>query len=100
MKLTSIGPSILLAFGALSQVSAQGASSNNLERLARSSLAQIEGRIPLSGLRDSVEVIRDRWGVPHIYARNIDDLFFAQGYVQAQDRLWQMEMYRRTYGGS
>lgn len=51
-------------------------------------------------MRDSVEVIRDRWGVPHIYARNIDDLFFAQGFVQAQDRLWQMEIYRRTYGGS
>ena len=67
--------------------------------LAQSSLAQIDGRIPLRGLRDSVEVIRDRWGVPHIYARNIDDLFFAQGYVQAQDRLWQMDMYRRTYEG-
>ena len=54
----------------------------------------------LPGLRDSVEVVRDRWGVPHIYATNIDDLFFAQGFVQAQDRLWQMEMYRRTYEGS
>ena len=68
--------------------------------LARASLSQIDGRIPLSGLRDSVEVIRDRWGVPHIYARNMEDLFFAQGFVQAQDRLWQMEMYRRTYEGS
>lgn len=71
-----------------------------LEDLARSSLAMIDGRTPIPGLRDSVEVIRDRWGVPHIYAHNIDDLFFAQGYVQAQDRLWQMEMYRRTYEGS
>jgi penicillin amidase len=70
------------------------------ESLARASLSKIDGRIPLSGLRDSVEVLRDRWGVPHIYARNIDDLFFAQGFVQAQDRLWQMEMYRRTYEGS
>ncbi len=70
------------------------------ESLARSSLAQIDGAIPLTGLKDSVEIIRDRWGVPHIYARNIDDLFFAQGFVQAQDRLWQMEMYRRTYEGT
>jgi penicillin amidase len=46
-----------------------------------------------------VEVIRDTWGVPHIYAANLEDLFFAQGFVQAQDRLWQMDMYRRTYQG-
>jgi penicillin amidase len=72
----------------------------DLEELARKSLAQIDGRVTLAGLHDSVEVIRDRWGVPHIYARNIDDLFFAQGFVQAQDRLWQMEMYRRTFEGS
>ena len=70
------------------------------DTLALSSLAKIEGRMPLRGLRDSVEVLRDQWGVPHIYARNIDDLFFAQGFVQAQDRLWQMEMYRRTFEGT
>ncbi len=46
-----------------------------------------------------MEVIRDRWGVPHIYARNTEDLFFAQGYVVAQDRLWQMEMWRRQREG-
>ncbi|HYC52341.1 MAG TPA: penicillin acylase family protein [Gemmatimonadaceae bacterium] len=67
--------------------------------VAKASLARIDGRTTLAGLRDSVEVVRDQWGVPHIYARNIDDLFFAQGFVQAQDRLWQMEMYRRTYEG-
>src|SRR5687768_16049749 len=71
----------------------------DLEQLAKESLAQIDGRVALAGIRDTVDVVRDRWGVPHIYARNIDDLFFAQGYVQAQDRLWQMEMYRRTYEG-
>ena len=79
---------------------ATGAGAQTLEHLARSSLAQIDGRVALHGLRDSVEVIRDRWGVPHIYARNMDDLFFAQGFVQAQDRLWQMEMYRRTHEGT
>lgn len=73
---------------------------DTFEPLAKSSLAQIDGRIAVPGLRDSVEVIRDRWGVPHIYARNLDDLFFAQGFVQAQDRLWQMEMYRRTHEGT
>ena len=73
---------------------------SDLERLAKASLAKLDGRVVMSGLRDSVEVVRDRWGVPHIYARNTDDLFFAQGFVQAQDRLWQMEMYRRTFEGS
>jgi penicillin amidase len=71
----------------------------NFETLARASLAQLDGRVTLPGLRDSVEVIRDRWGVPHIYARNTEDLLFAQGFVHAQDRLWQMEMYRRTFEG-
>ena len=68
--------------------------------LARASLARIDGSTSLAELRDTVEIIRDRWGVPHIYARNTDDLFFAQGFVHAQDRLWQMDMYRRTYEGS
>ena len=68
--------------------------------LALQSLSQIEGRISLPGLRDSVEVVRDRWGVPHIYATNTHDLFFAQGFVHAQDRLWQMEIYRRMYEGT
>lgn len=71
----------------------------SLDSLARASLARLDGTVALAGLREPVEVIRDRWGVPHVYARNLDDLFFAQGYVQAQDRLWQMEMYRRTWEG-
>ena len=70
------------------------------DTLARSSLAQIDGNVKLSGLRDRVEIVRDKFGVPHIYARNTYDLFFAQGFVQAQDRLWQMEIYRRTYEGT
>ncbi|CAN5735533.1 penicillin acylase family protein [soil metagenome] len=78
---------------------AWGARQETFETLARASLARIDGAVEVAGLRDSVEVIRDRWGVPHIYARNVDDLFFAQGYVHAQDRLWQMDMYRRTFEG-
>ena len=76
------------------------AQSTVLDTLARSSLAQIDGNVKLAGLRDQVEIVRDKFGVPHIYARNTDDLFFAQGFVQAQDRLWQMEIYRRTYEGT
>ena len=70
-----------------------------LEELASGSLAQIEGELEISGLLETVEVIRDEWGIPHIYARNDDDLFRAQGYIMAQDRLWQMEMWRRWHEG-
>jgi penicillin amidase len=71
----------------------------SLDELARSALAQIDGELALPGLNEPVEVIRDEWGVPHIYAQNDEDLFFAQGYVMAQDRLWQMEMWRRWHEG-
>jgi penicillin G amidase len=70
-----------------------------LQDLASRALARIDGDISVSGLSAAVEVIRDRWGVPHIYASSAGDLFFAQGYVAAQDRLWQMEMWRRTAEG-
>ncbi|MBI4851686.1 MAG: penicillin acylase family protein [Acidobacteria bacterium] len=56
---------------------------------------QVNGGFKLNGLNDLVEVWRDHWGVPHIYAKNEHDLFYAQGFVQAQDRFWQMEVHRR-----
>lgn len=67
--------------------------------LAKAALAQIDGDIKVPGLRAPVQVVRDTWGVPHITAQSVDDLFFAQGYVMAQDRLWQMEMWRRAGEG-
>lgn len=70
-----------------------------LQDLASKSLAQIDGELAVSGLRAPVRVVRDTWGVPHIYASSSEDLFFAQGYVAAQDRLWQMEMWRRAAEG-
>ncbi len=66
---------------------------------ARTRLARIDGTVSVPGLDSAVEVRRDRWGVPHIYARTRHDLFLAQGYVAAQDRLWQMEMWRRSGEG-
>jgi penicillin G amidase len=59
--------------------------------LIRRPLPKIKGRLHLQGLHAPVEVITDRYGVPHIYAENEDDLYFAQGYVHAQERLWQMD---------
>jgi len=62
-------------------------------------LPQTDGSARVAGLHGPVEIVRDRWGVPHIYAEDEDDLFFAQGYVHAQDRLWQMELQRRLGSG-
>lgn len=56
--------------------------------------SQVGGTLTVVGLEEPVEVVRDEWGVPHIYAGNEHDLFWAQGYVHAQDRLWQMEFNR------
>lgn len=76
-----------------------GTPTDRLMQLAEASLAQVQGNIELAGLGDSVEVLRDRWGIAHIYAQSTEDLFFAQGFVAAQDRLWQLEMWRRTGEG-
>lgn len=57
------------------------------------------GSIKLDGLTAPVEIVRDSYGVPHIYARNSEDLFFAQGYIHSQDRFWQMELWRRIGAG-
>ena len=60
---------------------------------------RIDGTVPVDGLHAQVTIIRDRWGIPHIYASDPHDLFFAQGYVHAQDRFWQMEFWRRIGSG-
>ena len=57
------------------------------------------GKVRVDGLEAEVTVIRDRWGIPHVYASTAHDLFFAQGYVHAQDRFWQMEFWRRVGSG-
>ena len=90
--------SVLTLAVALGACSAQ-APPASLDDLAQQTLAQIDGQLSVPGLLEAVEVIRDEWGIPHIYAQNDDDLFFAQGYVMAQDRLWQMEMWRRWHEG-
>jgi penicillin G amidase len=66
---------------------------------ARAALPQLDGSVSVPGLSTPVQVVRDQQGVPHIRAHNLDDLFFAQGYVTAQDRLWQMDLSRRYAAG-
>src|SRR5439155_642295 len=53
----------------------------------------------LLGIEQRAEVLRDAFGVPHVYAQNAHDLFYLQGYVTAQDRLFQMDLYRRAGEG-
>ena len=67
--------------------------------VARSALPQLDGKLQVSGLTAAVKVTRDGHGVPTIEATSLEDLFFAQGYVTAQDRLWQMDVMRRFAGG-
>ncbi len=68
--------------------------------VTRSPLPQHSGEVTIPGLRARVEVIRDAKGIPHIYATTLHDLFFTQGFVQAQDRWWQMEFSRHIGRGS
>ena len=65
----------------------------------RKSLPQISGQVLVSGITEDVEILRDTYGIPHIYARNEPDLYFALGYAMAQDRFWQMEFQRRLGQG-
>lgn len=70
-----------------------------LTRISRRKLPIIDGKLQIPGLNAPVEIIRDKWGIPHIYADNDHDLFFAQGFIHAQDRFWQMELNRRLSTG-
>jgi penicillin amidase len=65
----------------------------------RLSLPKTEGELLLTGLGSKVEVLRDRYGIPHIFAASAQDASYALGFVHAQDRLWQMEMSRRIAAG-
>jgi penicillin G amidase len=62
-------------------------------------LPQLDGRVSVGGLQGEVTVERDKWGVPHIRAGSVQDMAEAQGYVMAQDRLWQMDLLRRVGRG-
>ena len=68
-------------------------------RAVQASLPRLDGRLALSGLSQPVTVAYDSLGVPTITAANLSDLFLAQGYVTAQERLWQMDMSRRYASG-
>lgn len=66
---------------------------------ARSSLPTLDGQLTMPGLHAPVEVLIDGYGVPSVYARDLDDAWFAAGVLHARDRRWQMELYRRVTMG-
>ena len=65
----------------------------------RKAWPETSGTVQIEGLDQAVEIVRDEYGVAHIYGHTEEDIFFAQGYVHAQDRFWQMEFQRRTGAG-
>jgi penicillin G amidase len=78
---------------------AQKSQKTDLASAAHKALAVVSGQLRMMGLEQPVNVLRDRWGIAHIYAQNQHDLFFAQGLVAAQDRLFQMELWKRAGQG-
>jgi penicillin amidase len=80
-------------------VQQEGVKQSSLNARAQSALSVVRGTLKVEGLRQPVNVLRDRWGVAHIYAGSQSDLFFAQGFVAAQDRLFQMELWKRSGQG-
>jgi penicillin G amidase len=70
-----------------------------MQEQAKAAVSTIQGKLKVRGLQKPVDVLRDRWGVAHICAQNQHDLFFAQGFVVAQDRLFQMELWKRSGEG-
>ncbi len=100
-RLSALLAAVLFA-AATAPLSSQQAPPNRraeFERLAKAALAQHQGTVIARGVREPVEVLRDQHGIPHIYAKNTYDLFFAQGFTVAQDRMWQLEMWRRNGEG-
>ena len=86
-------------FPAVVLVLALGALASLAIATVRTSFPESSGRLMVSGLKGQVEVLRDTYGVPHIYADNPEDLFEAQGYVHAQDRFFEMDFRRHLAAG-
>src|SRR5438876_9436535 len=95
----AIALAVALLGAGMGRMRAQTPARPDLAAQAKSALAQHSGTIVVKGLSQPVEVLRDTWGIPHIYAKSTEDLFFAQGFVVAQDRMWQLEMWRRNGEG-
>jgi penicillin amidase len=94
-------PALMLILGAWLTLCASLAAcgGRSPQRAVPPPLPQVSGSLTIDGLAAPARVVRDRWGVPHIYASTEHDLFLAQGFVQAEDRLFQMDLWRRSVQG-
>lgn len=90
---------LLVPLCVFAQSASKLASKTDLASAAHKAMAAVSGELHVKGLNHPVNVLRDRWGVAHIYAQSQHDLFFAQGVVAAQDRLFQMELWKRAGQG-
>jgi penicillin amidase len=99
VKINRFGVAVLALWWAGPAAAQATATSAEWQRKAEAAVAVMRGTVQVPGLKEAVRVQRDRWGVAHIYARNSHDLFFAQGFVVAQDRLFQMELWKRSGQG-
>ncbi|MFX1590535.1 MAG: penicillin acylase family protein, partial [Promethearchaeota archaeon] len=70
-----------------------------LLNIAKNAFPPVSGSEKVKGTQEEVEILWDKWGIPHIYAKTINDAYFAQGYIHASHRLWQLEFFRRVSSG-
>jgi penicillin G amidase len=90
---------VLISILVILSLAAGGAAVAFTKVLPPRSFPQVAGELQVGGLEQPVDIYRDPLGVPHIYAATTHDLFFAQGYVHAQERFWQMDFWRHIGSG-
>lgn len=71
-----------------------------LLNIAKDAFPKVSGTEEIKGIQEEVEILWDKWGIPHIYANSVDDAYFSQGYIHASHRLWQLETFRRATSGT
>jgi penicillin amidase len=70
-----------------------------LLNVAKNAFPAVSGSEKVKGIQENVEILWDKWGIPHIYANSANDAYFAQGYIHASHRLWQLEFFKRVTRG-
>ena len=92
-------PRRLALSGAIGAALGAGALGTLWYRLLRRPLPRYSGNLRVQGISSAVEISRDHWAVPHVTAESPEDLWFGQGFCHGQERLWQMDFYRRVTAG-
>ncbi len=70
-----------------------------LLNIAKNAFPAVSGSEKVKGIQEEVEILWDKWGIPHIYANSLNDVYYTQGFIHASHRLWQMEFFRRVASG-